>query len=44
MEKMWSTEEILGQDKREILVWHHRLNHFYFKYLTYRGTDLGTQL
>ena len=33
MENPWSTEELLGQDKREILVWHHRLNHWYFKYL-----------
>ena len=33
MDTLGSTEELLGQDKREILIWHHRLNHFYFKYL-----------
>ena len=27
MDKIWSTEDLLGQDKREILVWNHRLNH-----------------
>ena len=33
MKYLWSTEELLGQDKREILVWHHSLNHCPFKYL-----------
>ena len=31
MAKMWSYEDLLGQDKRELLVWCHRLNHCYFK-------------
>ena len=33
MAKLWSTKELMGQDKREILVWHYRLNHCYFKSL-----------
>ena len=32
MAKLCSTEYLLVQDEREILVWHHRLNHCYFKY------------
>ena len=31
--KLWSTKDLLGQYKREILVWNHRLNHLSFKYL-----------
>ena len=31
MAKLCSTEDLLGRYDREILVWHHRLNHFYFK-------------
>ena len=30
---MWSTEDLLVQYDRGILVWHHRLNHCIFKYL-----------
>ena len=33
MDKLWSTEELLGGDKREILFFHHRLIHFTFKSL-----------
>ena len=33
MANIWSTEEFWGQDEREILVCHHRLNHFSFKSL-----------
>ena len=33
MDKLWSTEDLLVQDKRELLVWHHRLNHCSFKSL-----------
>ena len=33
MAKLWSTENILGRDEREILVFHHRLNHCYLKSL-----------
>ena len=33
MDKLWSTEDLLGRDKKELLVWHHRLNHSSFKYL-----------
>ena len=33
MAKIFSTEDPLGQDKREFLVWRHRLNHCYFKSL-----------
>ena len=31
MAKLWSTEELLGQNKGELLVWHNRLNHCSFK-------------
>ena len=34
MAKLWSTKDLLGQDGREILVWHPRLNHCSFKSLT----------
>ena len=27
MANMWSTKDLLGQDKRYILFWNHRLNH-----------------
>ena len=30
MAKLWSTEELLGRDNMDILVWHHRLNHCYY--------------
>ena len=33
MSKLWLTKDIIGWDKREILVWNHRLNHFSFKSL-----------
>ena len=33
MAKLWSTEDLLGQYERELLVWHHRLKHCSFKYL-----------
>ena len=33
MDKLWSTEDLLGRDEREILLWHHRLNHCSFKSL-----------
>ena len=33
MDKPWSTKDLLLRDKREILVLHHRLNHFYLKSL-----------
>ena len=33
MAKLWSTEELLGWDKRELLVWHHIPSHFSFKSL-----------
>ena len=33
MTKLCSTDDLMGQDEREILVWHHRLNHFSFKSL-----------
>ena len=33
MDNLWSTEHVLGQYYREILVWHHRLNHCIFKSL-----------
>ena len=29
---LWSTKNLLRRDEREILVWHHNLNHCYFKY------------
>ena len=31
MENIWSIEDLLGRYEREILVWYHRLNYFYFK-------------
>ena len=30
---IWSTKDILGWDKRELLVCYHRLKHYYFKSL-----------
>ena len=33
MDELWSTENLLGQDERNLLVWHHRMNHCPFKYL-----------
>ena len=33
MDKLWSTKELLGRDKRELLVWYYRLNHCYLKSL-----------
>ena len=33
MDKLWSTEDLLGLDERELLVWNHRLNHCSLKYL-----------
>ena len=33
MENMISTKDLWGMDEREILVWHHRLNHCSFKSL-----------
>ena len=33
MGRLWSTEDIIGQDDRELLFWHHRLNYCSFKYL-----------
>ena len=33
MAKYWSTKDLLGWYKREILVWYRSLNHFYFKFL-----------
>ena len=33
MAKLWSTEDILGWDEGDLLVWHHRLNHRSLKYL-----------
>ena len=33
MTKLWSTNDLLGWDERELLVWHHRMNHCYFKNL-----------
>ena len=33
MAKMWSTNNLLVRYEREIMVWHHRLNHCYFKSL-----------
>ena len=32
MAKLWSTEDLLGQEERELLVWHHMMNHCFFKY------------
>ena len=31
MAKLWSAGGLLGRDKREFLVWHHRLIHCNFK-------------
>ena len=28
--KLWSTEYLLGQNQRKLLVWNHRLNHCFF--------------
>ena len=33
MTKLWSTEDLLGQDERELLVWQHRLKHCSFRSL-----------
>ena len=33
MAKLWSTEDLLGQDERELLVCHHRLNYCSLKTL-----------
>ena len=33
MAKLWLTEDLWGQDDRELLVWHHMMNHLSFKYL-----------
>ena len=33
MAKLWSTKDLLRWDKREILFWHHRLNHCSLKSL-----------
>ena len=33
MAKLWSTKCLMGQDKREILVWNHMMNHCSFKSL-----------
>ena len=33
MANLWSTDELLGQDDREILVWNHSLKHCYLKSL-----------
>ena len=33
MANLWSTKELFGRGERELLVWHHRLNHCSFKYL-----------
>ena len=33
MAKLWSNEDILGWDDRELLVWHHRINHCSLKSL-----------
>ena len=33
MAKLWSTKDILGRDEKEILVWHHRLNHCSLKFV-----------
>ena len=33
MSKLWSTKDLLGRENRELLVWHHRLNHCFFKSL-----------
>ena len=35
MDKLWSTKDLLVQDEREILVWHHRLNHCSFNPSSY---------
>ena len=31
MTKLWSTEDFLGRDMRELLVWHYMMNHCTFK-------------
>ena len=33
IDNMWSIEDLLGREEREILVWHHSLNHCSLKYL-----------
>ena len=33
MAKLWSTENILGRDNMELLVWHHMINHCSLKSL-----------
>ena len=33
MAKLWSNKDVFGRDKREPLVWHHRLKHCSFKSL-----------
>ena len=33
MANMWSTEEMLGRDEKELLVWQHRMNHCSLKSL-----------
>ena len=33
MAKLCSTEEILGRDETELLVWYHMLKHYPFKYI-----------
>ena len=33
MDKMWSTNNLLGREESEILVWKHRLKHLSFKSL-----------
>ena len=33
MAMLWFAEDILGQDNRDLLVLHHRMNHFNFKLL-----------
>ena len=31
--KLWSINYLLGREERDILVWHHSMNNFSFKYL-----------
>ena len=33
MAKLWSTEDLIGWDERELQFWHHRTNHCSFKYI-----------